>query len=130
MRRPQDLHGSLALGALAVAVALFATWLRLGLPLPACEFKQWTGLPCATCGTTRLVRALAAGEFLAALSLNPLVFGGIALTVSWGVLSATRLVFGLPERRLVLGSRARSRLVVGAAIAVIANWVYLLWRGI
>ena len=129
-RRVEALPGTIVLSALLLGGAVSAAWFRLGLPAPACRFRQWTGLPCATCGTTRLVQALGSGDVVQALSLNPLVFCGLALTVAWGSLSAVRLASGSPRRHLVLEPRDRARLLLVAAAAVIADWIYLLVRGI
>ena len=121
--------GVIVLGALALLFALSAAWFGLGLPAPACTFKQWAGIPCATCGTTRLVRALVAGRLFEALTWNPLVFCAILVTGSWGTLSTLRVAFGGP------GSRSRrpeirAWVVLLLAIAVIANWIYLLLLGV
>ena len=66
---------------LLLGVAGSALWLRLGLPLPGCGFREWTGLPCATCGTTRMVRALLSGDLLEAMAWNPLAFVVLASDV-------------------------------------------------
>jgi len=120
----------MALVALAAGAALSAAWLRHGFPLPQCALKKWTGLPCATCGTTRLVRALLSGEIVEALSLNPLVFCGLVLTIAWGALSVARLAFDLPVHAFTIRPRERARLVLAVAVAVALNWTYLLVRGI
>lgn len=130
MRRVRNVSGPIVLGVLALGSATSAAWLRLDLPIPSCTFREWTGLPCATCGTTRLVRALVTGEIVCALALNPLIFCGIVLTAAWGAFSTARSVFDLPAPRLGLGQKDRARLVLVAAAAVIANWIYLLLRGI
>ncbi len=47
--------------------------LGTGRDVPTCLFRRVTGLPCATCGGTRVVYALSQGHVLTALQLNPLV---------------------------------------------------------
>jgi Protein of unknown function (DUF2752) len=120
----------MALALLATGAALSAVWLRLGLPLPYCTLKEWTGLPCATCGTTRMIQAVLSGELVDAFALNPLVFSGLALTIVWGVASAARWAFDLPIQPFTVGPRHRARLGLAAAVAVLLNWIYLLVRGI
>jgi len=44
-----------------------------------CPLHALTGLQCPACGTTRAIRALFQGDFLRALSLNPLFFLAAAL---------------------------------------------------
>ena len=130
MRRTEGLPGTMVLGLLAAGAALSAAWLRFGLPLPHCTLKEWTGLPCATCGTTRMVQAIFSGDVATAFALNPFVFCSLALTTMWGSLSATSLALGLPLPTLHLGPRFRSWFVVALVAAVIANWIYLFARGI
>ena len=130
MRRTAGLPGTLALATLAAGAVLGAAWIRLGLPLPHCTLKEWTGLPCTTCGTTRLVEALLSGHVLAAATFNPLVFCGLALTTVWGAVSAVRWTLDLPGSAMTLAPRARTRVLFVAAAAVILNWIYLLVRGI
>lgn len=52
-------------------------WLSHAVTYPqsevtVCLIKNTTGLPCPSCGTTRSVAALAQGDWLLALQLNPL----------------------------------------------------------
>ena len=122
--------GGIVLAALALLLVLCAAWLRLGLPLPSCTFKAWSGLPCATCGTTRLLEALVAGRLVEALAWNPLVFCAIALSAVWGTLSAARSRFGLRPLRIAPGPRHRGLSIALLALALIANWVYLVLLGI
>jgi uncharacterized protein DUF2752 len=122
--------GGIVLAAMALLLVLCAAWLRLGLPVPGCTFKAWAGLPCATCGTTRLIAALVAGRLVEALTWNPLVFCAIALTSAWGTLSAARSALGLPPLSLAPAPRHRGLSIVLLALAVIANWIYLVLLGI
>lgn len=119
------------LGAAVVAgSALAAAWFRLGLPLPVCRFRAWTGLPCATCGSTRMIDALLHGRILEAATWNPLVFCGLALLCVWSAVSFTRLAFGVPAWRLVVEPRERLALGLLVVAAVAGGWVYVIWRGV
>ena len=122
--------GVLIGGMVVTAAALAAVWLHLGLPRPVCFFREWTGLPCPTCGSTRMVDALLSGNVLEALSWNPLVFLGMVVFVPWVLLTATRVAFGLPGWRIVLARRERVGLWIAAAVALVAGWAYLVWRGV
>jgi len=122
--------GAMFGGVAAAGAALAALWLRLGLPLPVCYFHEWTGLPCPSCGSTRLVESLLAGDILGAARWNPLVFLTLAAVALWAVLSAARLLLGLPGWKVtfVPGERLALRLLAGAAL--IAGWAYLFWNGV
>jgi len=121
--------GTLFGGVMVLAAGLAALWLRLGLPQPACHFRNWTGVPCPTCGSTRMVEALLRGEIVAALGWNPLVFLALAGVAVWAVVSTVNRLFGLPALRVIFGSRERQLLRVGAVTVLAAAWAYLIWRG-
>ena len=127
-RRPEG-SASPAFGAwtgavLLLGAAVSGVWLRLGLPVPGCGFRAWSGVPCMTCGSTRMLRALWAGDPLQALTWNPLVFSALTILVAWSLLSTVRLVFGVPRRRLVLDARERRVLRILAIVAALAGWCY------
>lgn len=91
---------------------------------PLCLFRHLTGQPCPTCGTTRMVLALAHGNIVAAIACNPLMFIGAIIGACW---LFARLALG---RRIVWITSPASRrlLAAGLVLAVLANWVYLLAR--
>jgi len=122
--------GALFGGVLVAAGALGAAWLHLGFPTPVCHFREWTGIPCPTCGSTRLAEALLSGDIVGALAWNPLIFFGLAAVALWALSSAIRLIFGLPAWRIELAPRESLALRIGAAIALILGWAYLIWRGV
>ena len=115
---------------LLLGLAGSALWLRLGLPLPGCGFREWTGLPCATCGTTRMVRALLSGDLLEAMAWNPLAFVVLASVSLWSLWSVLLLAVGLPRWRLVPDRRERRLLAVLAITVVLADWAFLIGKGI
>lgn len=116
-------------GALVAGAALAALWLRLGLPIPSCLFREWTGIPCPSCGSTRMVEALLSGDVSGALACNPLVFAGLAALGVWAVASTARVLFRLPVWRITFEPRERLRLRILAIAALVASWSYLIWRG-
>jgi len=64
-----------------------------GLRLPPCLFRQATGWPCATCGLTRMARALAEGDLPAAFHWHPVAAAAmflLPLAAAWDVRRAWR----------------------------------------
>ena len=114
------------LGLCAAAAA--AAWIRLGLPSPGCRFREWTGLPCATCGTMRMLRELLAGDVAAAIRFNPMMFAVLLALVGWTFGSLVLILTGRPSRRIELGPRARRVLVLAAMVVFAAGWAYQIWR--
>ena len=123
-------YGPMVGAALLVVGLPAAAWLRLGLPVPVCTLKHWTGLPCMTCGSTRLAQALLRGDLLEAAAWNPLVFGALAVVAVWAAASTVRAVLGLPSWRVVLAAGERRAVGLSAGSVVVAGWVYLVLRGV
>lgn len=120
--------GALVGGMMVAAAAVAALWMRLGLPLPECRLREFTGIPCPTCGSSRLVESLLSGRVLEAAAMNPFIFAGLAAVVLWAVISAVRLVFRLPTWRLVLSRWERRAFVILLVAAVLISWAYIIWR--
>jgi hypothetical protein len=113
---------------MVAAAAVAALWLRLGLPLPECRLREFTGIPCPTCGSSRLVESLLSGRVLEAAAMNPLIFAGLAAVLLWALVSAACWVFGLPTWRLALTRWERRALVLLLIAAVLISWAYIIWR--
>ena len=113
--------GGLYLALLAVAIGLSRA---TGAPGPICPFKLLTGLPCPTCGSTRMVMALVTGHFADAWRLNPLVMSLVVLAALWLAVRRT----GLGLMRGLSPSMRRAGLVM-LALAAAVNWAYLIAAG-
>ncbi len=113
--------------ALAVAtLALRPLWLAAAPLLPACPFRALTGVPCATCGTTRAAVALLRGDVVSALAANPgAALAGVAFLLG-GVLAPLWLAAGGRVPDLAAPAPAWLRLVIVAAIAT--NWLWVIAR--
>ena len=99
------------------------------LPWPQCPLREFTGLPCPSCGCTRSLLALVHADPGKALRFNPL-FGLACLALpSWVITSALGNVFGWswPKRfRERAGEIAARRPVWPFVLALVAlNWLYL-----
>lgn len=118
------LWGAVALGILALAP--FGHTIR-GF-LFACPFRELTGFPCPTCGSTRAAMMLARFDFLGALFRFPLP------TLAWIVLIGGGLLAGLsallkievPEPPRTLKSW-QIWTIVGV---LLANWAYSIATGV
>ena len=115
------------LGCALVWLALVGVfeWLRpAGSDVTLCLFRNATGLPCPTCGTTRAVLAAADGRILDAALFNPFVVaaaivGGVWLVVTFGVRGRLRIEISRPWRIWL------SALV---GVLFLVNWGYLIAR--
>ena len=105
------------------ATALFSHFTGRGVTL--CLFKRLTGHPCAGCGSTRAVQAMAHGHVAEAITLNPLISVALIVVAAWLVL---RLGFG---RRLQMRLSQTARRAAWAALVVafVSNWIYLWYCG-
>jgi len=120
----------LILGAtLAVGAALNSVFRLVGFA-PICRIRQWTGIPCPTCGGSRMVEALLAGDPLRALAWNPLLFTVLAGVSVWAVASAVRFAFALPAWRLELTRREQRVAWFVGLLFIVAGWLYLVVTGV
>lgn len=96
--------------------------------LPTCTFRAIVGIPCPTCGITRTVLALADLEFSTALQTNPL--GAVLLTafLAGGLVAGVSAIRGRPLQEPRWSLRPIERL--GLTAVFVANWAYLISRGV
>ena len=131
--RLKAVPGGLPLGAILAGIGILAAIavgvLRLdSLPFTLCFFKFVTGLPCATCGSTRALGRLFHGDVAGAFAMNPLAAAGMMGLLPWAAadlaLMARGKAFGLE-----LGPAAARVARVAAVAAVFVNWAYLVAAG-
>lgn len=121
------LAGTLALLGVAAtlepASAGYGTHESLGLP--ACGFKRFTALPCATCGMTTAFSHAANGHLIAAFGVQPAGTVLALLTAMTAVVAGAALVFGFslaPLGRFI----ANRRVVLTLGVALVGGWAYTL----
>ncbi len=114
------LAGGMALAAVAWPVA----W------LPVCPFHRLTGIPCPTCGATRCVKALLHGDWAMAIQLQPLIVAIVMAAAMWLAYAWGMAVFGWPYPVAAANRREKWLLGISAAALVLANWAYLVVRGV
>lgn len=127
---PRDTDHELIWSAVAlVAVVATALALASGMPEPQCLFKAATGWPCLTCGTTRALHALAAGNVAAAWRMNPLVITAGASWLAYAVYGAGALSGLWPRLRIELGSGEGMGLRLAGVASAVASWMFLIVDG-
>ncbi|MBX6382785.1 MAG: DUF2752 domain-containing protein [Microbispora sp.] len=125
MRRPADRLRSvlapLGVAAVAAVAAAYVTAVDPNQPghYPTCPFLFVTGLYCPGCGSLRAVHALAHGDVLTAVSLNPLTAAAIPFLVYRWAVWALRSWQGRPVRT----SLAHPAYLWGLVAVVIVFWV-------
>jgi hypothetical protein len=115
-------------GIIALCAIAAARYLPILGALPSCVFRSLTGISCPTCGSTRALSNLAAGELAAALSMNPLFVLLVLSGVAWLVLDIVHLLFRPRVPALVLAPAESTALRVLAFLLFLANWVFLVVR--
>ncbi len=94
-----------------------------------CPFKSATGAPCPGCGSLRTLDALAHGDLLRAVRMNPLTALALAAAAAWLGQAALAMVLARPRWRLewTEGDLPRLRWIAGVAVA--STWVFLVLDG-
>lgn len=128
---PEVIWGSVGTFLAAAGFVAFLLAPRFLGQATVCVFKAGTGIPCPTCGTTRVLEALAAGDVGTALATNPLAVIALAgsalyLVYAWLVVAGiTR-----PWRPGWLTPPMPLWLRLGLPLVLAANWLYLMAAGI
>ncbi len=112
----------LVIGALGAGVALVHVLSR-GSSI-VCTTRRLTGVPCATCGSTRAVLAMLRGDVAGAVAFNPLT---VVVLACVGVVLGLRVVWGR-QVRLEASGREWTLIALGLLAALGVNWVWVLWR--
>ena len=129
-RRPPAAGFDHELVWLAVSVATLAAgaaWTWIGFGWPQCPFLAMTGWPCLTCGATRATIALLQGDFVRAISWNPLAFLALCGVVVFDLYAVVVLLCRGPRLRIVDWTRTERNVVrIVVVCALLVNWSYLL----
>jgi hypothetical protein len=128
--RPGELdHERLWLFVTLSLALIGLVWLRSGVPMPECTWKNLTGIPCPGCGATRTVRLLLDGAIRDALLMNPLFFAVAAGVALYDVYAAVVVAFGLPRLRFEnLPAWSGGPIRIGAVALIVGNWFWLIFR--
>lgn len=127
-RRTPRFGHSEVFAAIALASFLAARFLPL-LAVPyTCPLKGLAGIPCATCGMTHAFVHLAHGDVGEAFAASPL--GAVLAATAWlyAAGDAVRLAIGAPFP--APSARALRAATFAGVVALLANWAYLVVRGV
>ena len=120
---PDMVRVVLTVGIVAGCVAVAHV---LGLTL--CPLKRLLGVPCPTCGATRAVVLLLRGDICGAFAMQPLVMVVLVLLAP-ALAVAGVAVGGFRLKRLLAAWTRRPLFWWVIAVAVLANWCYVVARG-
>ena len=113
--------------SVALAVGAFAT-VAYATGTTVCPLKRLTGVPCASCGSTRAAFSLLSGDVPAAFAFNPLAALLMVVAVPAAALSCA--IFGVARTKAAVASFFRSPLSWILVVASLcANWAYVIWHG-
>lgn len=93
-----------------------------------CPLREITGIPCPTCGGTRALSHLAAGDWSAAVAANPLVIlagSGFLLTALYATAATLRPAW---RRALALTPNEKRSARWLAILLIVLNWAWLARR--
>jgi hypothetical protein len=126
---------------LSVACAVGYAWLiitynRIVLnegELGVCLFKDITGIPCPSCGSTRSVLSILKGDMWGAIIWNP--FGLILFAIL--VISPIWILFDLVRHKATLFNLytnselflKRKWVAIPAILLVLLNWIWNIYKG-
>jgi predicted ABC-type sugar transport system permease subunit len=117
------------LAGLSLGVGLLVGLLKLDrLSVTICTLKATTGLACPTCGGTRALGLLYHFDLSGALAMNPLVTVGVLALIPWALADLWYLRRGR-ALELELSPRGSVLFGVGAGLALLINWIYLIAVG-
>jgi len=113
------------------SVALTGFYFLLPYCIPViggCRFREWTGIPCPTCGGSRSIYALFHGRLGESFAQNPMVLIGALTLAGWFLLSLAAEVIPRREMEVELTRWEKILLRVLAVAFPLATWAYLLVR--
>jgi hypothetical protein len=114
-------------GVVVVSVlALRPFWLALAPLMPACPFRQITGIPCPSCGSTHAAVALMHGRLGVALAANPLAAIAGVVFLAGGLVAPLWAALGWPVPNVPAPLPRWMRTVLATGLLV--GWAYLIMK--
>ncbi|MEK6743901.1 MAG: DUF2752 domain-containing protein [Nitrospirota bacterium] len=122
-----EIEFTIIYGMIALLALVSARVLPIQEILPACLFRAATGIPCPSCGTTRVLVHLAHGDIAGSLLLNPLFFLAMITALSLFFVRSALLPFNSSRITLIHTRREGTFLRAGMAGLFLLNWIYLIF---
>ena len=126
-REPGQIEFGIIYGSIAALCVLAVKYLPIAHIAPSCVFRGMSGLPCPTCGTTRALLSMAKGNFIDAMTMNPLVVVLLTAAIASCLYSFVSLLFGTRRMTFSLSEREKDVMRITAVMIVLLNWGYLLY---
>lgn len=98
------------------------------LPTGTCVFHRVTGVPCLTCGVSRAISSLLAGDIAGMLYFNPLIVLFSAGLVFFSLFKLLEFILSF-HLNVRVGRKSALILRVFAVTMIAANWVFLIATG-
>lgn len=116
------IYGGIALIALAVVRFLPA----LTTVLPSCLFRDITGMPCPTCGSTRALLRLSHGDVPGSLAMNPLLSVILIIAIISFLYGGLTLLPGAKRICISLSGREKETIRSLVILLFLVHWGYLI----
>lgn len=116
------------MAALLLVLAVMVFLNRKGVGI--CLLKQWTGVPCLTCGASRAVVSMMRSNFRAAFLVQPLVTLMAPLALALGLVHACFLWFKAERLSIHLQPVERVVLLCVGVVLLVLNWAWLIVSGV
>lgn len=97
--------------------------------IPPCGLHKLTGIPCPTCGFTRMVFALLEFDFKEALAVQPFMFLALMFFIIWIIAGMIALVFG-KFLYIEIPKFWKRNLWIPILAFFLLNWIYLIYYGV
>ncbi|NMB99098.1 MAG: DUF2752 domain-containing protein, partial [Thermoanaerobaculaceae bacterium] len=97
--------------------------------IPPCGLHKLTGIPCPTCGFTRMVFALLELDFKEALAVQTFMFLALMFFIIWIIAGMIALVFG-KFLYIEIPKFWKRNLWIPILALFLLNWIYLIYYGV
>lgn len=126
-REPGQIEFGIIYGSIALLCVLAVKYLPIAHLAPSCVFRGMSGFPCPTCGTTRALLSLAEGNFIDALTMNPLSVVVVSAAIASSLYGIVSLLFGIRRMTFSFSERESNGMRITAVMIMLLNWGYLLY---
>lgn len=128
-RHPQWLVAPTVTFAAVIALLIVArVYDRLPLHPPDCGFRTVSRIPCAGCGGTRSMKALASGDLVEAVKFSPAAVLGVLASMVWLVAGIVRFRRGQAPLSDLEQNRRILRGLAVTGVILLGNWIYLIFH--